>query len=160
MGVKMTTVCYIECDGKYLMLHRVKKKNDLNAGKWIGIGGHFLDGESPEECMLREVKEETGLSVSEYMYRGIVTFVYDGGFCEYMHLFTATAFSDSVTDCDEGELAWIPKDKLPEIPMWEGDKIFIELISRSDTPFFSLKLVYSGDRMLSATLNGRTLTVG
>ena len=157
--MQMTTVCYIESEGKYLMLHRVKKKNDLNAGKWIGIGGHFLDGESPEECMLREVREETGLSVIEYAYRGLVTFCYDDGFFEYMHLFTASAFTGSIIDCDEGELAWIPKDKLSEIPMWEGDKIFINLISRDSTPFFSLKLVYSADRLQSATLDGRPMSI-
>lgn len=153
---ELTTVCYIEHEGKYLMLHRVKKKKDINKNKWIGIGGHFMNGESPEECMIREVYEETGLTVTEYSYRGIVTFFFDGSQTEYMHLFTATGFSGELTaNCDEGELAWIPKNQLSLIPMWEGDKIFLDLISRPEEPFFSLKLVYSSDRLERAVLNGK-----
>lgn len=156
MGFEQTTLCYIEKDGQYLMLHRVKKENDVNKDKWIGVGGHFEDGESPEECMMREVYEETGLRVTEYAYRGLVTFVTDKWADEQMHLFTITGFTGEIKTCDEGELAWIDKARLLELPMWEGDKIFLGLIDR-DRPFFSLKLVYEGDRLVSATLDGKKL---
>ena len=154
--MKNSTVCYIERDGQYLMLHRVKKENDENHDKWIGIGGKFEDGESPEDCVLREVKEETGLTLSAWEYRGIVTFVSDRYETEYMHLFTSGAFTGELITCDEGELAWIAKERLAELPLWEGDKIFLRLIS-GPGPFFSLKLVYEGDRLLSATLNGKPI---
>ena len=150
-----TTLCYIEQDGKYLMLHRVKKANDINRDKWIGIGGKFEPGESPEDCLLREAKEETGLSVTDYRYRGIVTFV-SGEDTEYMHLFTATGFTGSLKTCDEGELEWIEKEKLLELTLWEGDKVFLRLLD-TDIPFFSLKLVYDGDRLVQTVLNGKNI---
>ena len=150
-----TTLCYIEQDGKYLMLHRVKKEHDINRDKWIGIGGKFEPGESPEDCLLREAKEETGLHLTDYRYRGIVTFV-SGPDTEYMHLFTATGFEGSLRSCDEGELEWIDKEKLPELTLWEGDKVFLRLLNE-DIPFFSLKLVYDGDRLVQSVLNGTKL---
>lgn len=149
-----TTLCYIESGGKYLMLHRVKKKNDLNAGKWIGVGGKFEYGESPEECMRREVREETGLKVEKYDYRGIVTFVSDIAEVEYMHLFTIQETSGELITCDEGNLEWVPKERMIELPHWEGDTIFLGLIA-GNFPFFSLKLVYQGDRLIDAVLNER-----
>ena len=150
-----TTLCYIEQDGKYLMLHRVKKANDINRDKWIGIGGKFEPGESPEDCLLREVKEETGLSLTDYRYRGIVTFV-SGEDTEYMHLFTATGFEGCLKTCDEGELEWIEKEKLLELTLWEGDKVFLRLLD-TDSPFFSLKLVYDGERLVQTVLNGKNI---
>ena len=148
-----STLCYIEKNGKYLMLHRVKKENDANHDKWIGIGGKFEDGESPEECILRETKEETGLTLTAYRYRGIVTFVSNKWETEYMHLFTATGFSGQIIDCDEGVLEWISKERLAAIPKWQGDDIFLRLLD-SDAPFFSLKLRYEGERLAFAALNG------
>ncbi len=153
-----STLCYIEKDGKYLMLHRVKKENDANHDKWIGIGGKFEDGESPEECVLRETKEETGLTLTDYRYRGIVTFVSDKWETEYMHLFTATGFSGEIIDCDEGVLEWISKEHLAAIPKWQGDDIFLRLLD-SDAPFFSLKLRYEGERLAFAALNGTPLDI-
>jgi len=150
-----TTLCYLERDGKYLMLHRVKKERDINKDKWIGIGGKFEPGESPEDCLLREAYEETGLTVTDYRYRGIVTFV-SGDDTEYMHLFTATGFEGTIKTCDEGDLEWISKGKLLELTLWEGDKIFLRLLEE-DIPFFSLKLVYDGDRLTDAVLNGRRI---
>ena len=139
------------------MLYRCKKEKDANKGKWIGIGGGFSDGESPEDCLLREVKEETGLSLTKWKFRGIVTFSSDQWETEYMHLFTASSFSGEVDlNCNEGELAWVDKDKLSDLPMWEGDRIFLELID-SDEAFFSLKLSYEGSRLSSAFLNGKKL---
>ena len=149
-----TTLCYIEKDDDYLMLHRVKKKNDVNHDKWIGIGGKFELGESPEDCLLREAREETGLTLTRWQYRGIVTFVSDQ--CEekeYMHLFTADGFEGTIKDCEEGNLEWIAKEKLFQLPIWEGDKIFLHLLEEN-APFFSLKLVYNGDRLTEAVLNG------
>ena len=148
-SANMTTLCYIEQNDCYLMMHRVKKKADLNKGKWVGVGGHFLEGESPEECLLREVKEETGLTLTSYRFRGIVTFLSDIWGCEYMHLFTADAFAESpeqctLEDCPEGILQWIPKNQVPLLPLWEGDKIFLKLLLE-EQHFFSLKLVYEGD---------------
>ncbi|MBQ2898727.1 MAG: 8-oxo-dGTP diphosphatase, partial [Oscillospiraceae bacterium] len=125
-----STLCYIKHDGKYLMLHRVKKENDANKDKWIGIGGKFEDKESPEDCILRETKEETGLTLTSYKYRGIVTFVSDRWETEYMHLFTADAFEGELIECDEGELEWISPEKLDSIPKWEGDKIFLDLLQK------------------------------
>ena len=144
-----TTLCYIEQDGKYLMLHRVKKKNDVNHDKWIGIGGKFEDGESPEDCLLREVREESGLTLTHWRYRGVVTFVSDQAETEYMHLFTAHGFEGQLKTCDEGNLEWIDKKKLLELPIWEGDKVFLRLLDE-DAPFFSLKLVYEGDTLIYA----------
>ena len=149
-----TTLCYIEQDGKYLMLHRVKKKNDINHDKWIGIGGKFEEKESPEDCALREVKEETGLTLTSYAYRGLVTFVSDRYETEYMHLFTADGFTGELIDCDEGTLEWVDKALVPTLPTWAGDRIFLELLAR-DVPFFSLKLEYVGDTLVRAVLDGR-----
>lgn len=151
-----TTLCYIEQNGKYLMLHRIKKENDLNRDKWIGIGGKFEDKESPEDCVIRETLEETGLMLDRPCYRGIVTFVSDQYETEWMHLFTADKFSGNIKDCDEGVLEWIEKEKLYSLPLWEGDKIFLELLN-SNAPFFSLKLSYKGDLLLEAVLNGEVL---
>jgi len=145
-----STLCYLERGDAYLMLHRVKKKDDLNRDKWIGVGGKFEEGESPEDCILRETEEETGHS---WRYRGIVTFVSDEYGTEYMHLFTATGWTGTPHPCDEGELAWIQKAELRSLPMWEGDRIFLDLLER-DVPFFSLKLRYQGDHLAEAVLNG------
>ena len=154
-----TTLCYYERDGRTLMLHRVKKKNDVNHDKWIGIGGKFEDKESPEECVLREAREETGLTLTDWRYRGLVTFVSDRWETEYMHLFTADGFTGELIECDEGDLEWIARDDLLALPQWEGDKIFLRLIHDADTPFFSLKLRYEGERLAYAALDGKELTV-
>lgn len=151
-----STLCYIKHDEKYLMLHRVKKTHDANKDKWIGIGGKFEDKESPEDCILREAKEETGLILTSYKYRGIVTFVSDKWETEYMHLFTADGFEGDLIECDEGVLEWISPEKLDSIPKWEGDKIFLDLIQK-DEPFFSLKLRYEGEHLCEAVLNGKTI---
>ena len=151
-----TTLCYLEKGGQYLMLHRVKKENDLNHDKWIGVGGKFEEDESPEECLLRETREETGLTLTEWRYRGIVTFVSDEWPTEYMHLFTAQAWTGEQTDCDEGVLDWIDKEKLLGLPLWEGDKIFLRLLDANE-PFFSLKLQYQGEKLVFAALNGRKI---
>lgn len=153
---KQTTLCYIEKDGCQLMLHRIKKEQDENRDKWIGVGGKFLEGESPEDCVCREVLEETGLTLTDYRYRGIITFVSGVWPCEYMHLFTAGGFSGEVKECDEGVLEWVPREKLRQLPMWAGDRIFLDLLDR-DAPFFSLKLVYRGEELTRAVLNGRTV---
>ncbi len=148
-----TTLCYIEKDGAYLMLHRIKKENDLNEGKWIGIGGKFEKDESPEECMRREVLEETGLTVKNYRYRGIVTFVSDRYETEYMHLFHITETQGEIKDCDEGVLEWVPVDTLSTLPHWLGDRAFLSLL-RTQIPFFSMKLTYvDGDRLKECLLN-------
>lgn len=146
-----TTLIYIEKDEKYLMLHRTKKENDINKDKWIGIGGHLENGESPEEGIQREVTEETGLRLLQYQYRGIITFVYNQQ-TEYMHLFTSNSFEGTLTDCDEGELAWVDKQQLLLYPLWPGDRIFLKLITEP-CPFFSLKLVYQNDLLIQAKLN-------
>lgn len=151
-----TTLCYILREEKCLMLHRVKKENDLNRDKWIGIGGRFEDKESPEDCLLREVREETGLTLTDYRYRGLVTFVSDRWPTEYMHLFTATAFTGTLRECDEGELEWLDWEQLIRIPHWEGDEIFLRLLEQ-DKPFFSLKLCYEGETLVHAALNGKTI---
>ena len=155
---KQTTLCYIEKEGAYLMLHRIKKEQDENRDKWIGVGGKFEDKESPEDCVLREVKEETGLTLTDYRYRGIVTFVSDVWPCEYMHLFTATGFEGEIKECDEGVLEWLPKEQLYALPMWAGDRIFLELLD-AGAPFFSLKLVYEGEVLRQAVLDGKKLDV-
>ncbi len=152
-----STLCYIEQDGKYLMLHRNVKKNDVNEGKWIGVGGHFEKDESPEECVLREVKEETGYTLTSYQFRGLVTFVSGNGITEYMTLFTADGMEGEEIPCDEGELKWIEKEKVYDLNLWEGDKIFLRLLVETKE-FFSLKLVYDGhDKLIEVLLNGKTM---
>lgn len=153
----LTTLCYIEQDGQYLMLHRVKKEHDINKGKWIGVGGHFEQDESPEECLCREVLEETGCTLSEYRLRGIVTFVSGDGVTEYMFLYTASGLQGTLTECDEGEFTWIDKSAVYDLNIWEGDKIFFHLLE--DRPdFFSLKLVYDGNcNLISAVLDGEPI---
>ncbi|MCI9490570.1 8-oxo-dGTP diphosphatase [Lachnospiraceae bacterium 48-42] len=152
---RLSTLCYIEKDRKYLMLHRTVKENDINKDKWIGVGGHFEADESPEECLIREVREETGYTLTSYRYRGIVTFVSGNGITEYMSLFTADGFEGEETDCDEGELEWVDIDRIHELNIWEGDKIFFRLMEE-ECDFFSLKLVYDGqDQLISASLNGK-----
>ena len=154
---KLSTLCYIEKDDKYLMLHRTVKENDVNKDKWIGVGGHFEYGESPEECLLREVKEETGYTLTSWAYRGIVTFVYGEDVVEYMSLYTADGFEGEPIDCDEGELEWVEKSKIETLKLWEGDKIFFDLLE-GDCGFFSLKLVYNIEDILkSAVLDGKPL---
>ena len=157
--MKLTSLCYLEKNGRYLLLYRNKKARDENQGKWIGVGGKFLPGESPEECLLREVKEETGLTLTRWRFRGLVTFVSlneSGGldWGEYMHLFTADAWEGELAVCDEGELAWVEKERLPELPMWAGDHVFLALLER-ERPFFSLKLVYQGEELRQVMLDGR-----
>lgn len=155
-GSNLTTLCYIEQDGKYLMLHRVKKEKDLNKDKWIGVGGHFEKGESPEECVLREVKEETGYTLTSYRFRGLITFQYQGD-CEYMCLYTADGFTGDPVECDEGTLEWVEIDKIEELDLWEGDKIFFRLL-RENRPFFSLKLSYDENGFLwKAVLDGEPI---
>lgn len=155
--MKNTTLCYIENErGDYLMLHRVKKENDCNRDKWIGVGGKFEDGESPEECVLRETLEETGLTLTDWRYRGIVTFVSDRWETEYMHLFTATGWTGRLHECDEGVLEWVSREQFRGLPQWEGDRIFLRLIEK-DAPFFSLKLRYEGEHLAYAALNGKEL---
>lgn len=151
---RLSTLCYIEQDGKYLMLHRTVKKNDVNKDKWIGVGGHFEHGESPEECLLREVKEETGYTLTLWQYRGIVTFVYGEDTVEYMSLYTADGFTGEPVECDEGELEWMDKKDIPALELWEGDKIFFRLLDMG-REFFSLKLVYDRQDVLQyAALDG------
>lgn len=153
----LTTLCYIEKDDCYLMLHRVSKKKDVNKDKWIGVGGHFQKNESPEECLLREVKEETGLTLTNYRFRGIVTFICDKiDEAEYMHLFTADGFEGELTECDEGTLEWVPKSEICNLNLWEGDLIFLRLLNE-DAPFFSLKLAYRGDTLIEAKLDGQNI---
>ena len=154
--MRNTTLCYIEKDGCYLLLHRVKKEHDINRDKWIGVGGGFEKDESPEDCLLREVREETGLTLTEWRLRGIVTFVTDQQDAEYMFLYTADAWSGTLRECDEGDLEWVPKPRMYGLPIWEGDRIFLRLLEQ-DVPFFSLKLCYHGDTLLEAVLDGKPL---
>ena len=190
MKSNLTTLCYIEKDNQYLMLHRISKKKDINKDKWIGIGGHFEEGESPEECLLREVYEETGLTLTKWRFCGIVTFCFtpektsvgaegketaekrmpenvDAGagapdvvppICEYMHLYTASAYEGELLPCDEGELVWVKKDEMEQLPIWEGDRIFLRLLKEQGR-FFSLKLSYFGDQLAEAVLDGERMTI-
>lgn len=151
-----STLCYIVKDGKVLMLHRVKKKNDINHDKWIGIGGKFEPEEAPEECILRETKEETGLTLTSWRCRGVVTFLQEGGEGEYMYLFTADDFTGELIECDEGDLQWVSMDFLDALPKWEGDRIFLNLLWQ-DAPFFLLTLRYQGDRLVEAVLDGKKI---
>ena len=154
--MKSTTLCYLERGNQYLMLHRTKKENDLNHDKWLGVGGKFEEGESPEDCMLREVLEETGYTVTQWRYCGIVTFISDVWEAEHMHLFVCTEWTGNEIECNEGDLEWIDKKQLLELTLWEGDKIFLKLIDEH-TPFFSLKLTYQGDNLQQAVLNGKEI---
>ena len=159
MGIE-TTLCYIERDGAYLMLHRVSKVHDVNEGKWIGVGGKFEQGESPEDCMIREVFEETGLTPIRWRHRGIVTFISPRSVTEHMHLFTITEWTGELHSCDEGDLKWVAKDKVLELPHWKGDEIFLSLIDDDYRPFFSLELVYDErDELIDARLDGALLDI-
>ncbi len=157
---KLTTLCYIEKDEKYLMLHRVLKKNDINKDKWIGVGGHFEKGESPEDCLLREVKEETGLTLTSYQFRGIITFTFSSQGretdTEYMCLYTANGYEGELISCSEGNLEWVNKKDIFSLKLWEGDKIFFRLL-QEERQFFSLKLVYQDDELREAVLDGEKL---
>lgn len=156
MEMLLSTLCYIEQAGRYLMLHRIKKENDCNHDKWIGVGGKFEEGESPEDCLLRETLEETGLTLTSWRFRGLVTFVSDQWPTEYMHLFTADGFTGRIRTCDEGDLEWVAKERLGELPLWEGDHLFLELLAR-EAPFFSLKLQYRGETLAGAWLDGNRI---
>lgn len=152
----LTTLCYIEKEDAYLMLHRVKKEKDVNKDKWIGVGGKFEPGESPDECLLREVREETGLCLTSYRPRGILTFSSEGWEMEYIFVYTADGFEGERKECDEGTLEWVKKSELEKLNLWEGDMIFLRLL-QTDSPFFSLKLSYDGDRLTEAVLDGRQI---
>ncbi len=152
MSRMMTTLCYIEKNDSYLMLHRIKKEHDINKDKWVGVGGKFEEGETPEECLLREVKEETGLTLTSYHLRGCITFISDEWGTEYMFLYTADAYDgelrpDEMQSCEEGELTWVPKAEIENLNLWEGDKIFFRLLETEER-FFSLKLRYQGDKLV------------
>ena len=151
-----TTLCYVTRGEEVLMLHRVKKKHDINKDKWIGIGGKFEGEESPDECLLREAKEETGLTLTSWQCRGVVTFLSEGDEGEYMYLFTADSFEGDLTDCNEGDLQWVKREFLDSLPKWEGDQIFLELLWQ-DAPFFLLKLRYREGKLLEAVLNGKRI---
>ena len=153
-----TTLCYIRRDGEWLMLHRVKREQDENAGKWIGVGGHVEEGETPEECLLREVNEETGLTLTRWEKRGEIDFLSDKFDSERMHLYTCTDFSGVMTDCDEGCLEWVDKAAVQDLPIWQGDKIFFKLLAE-DAPFFHLELTYDGDVLVKAVLDGVSLAL-
>ncbi len=159
MNPEITTLIYIQTAASCLMLHRVRRNHDLNRGKWIGLGGHLESGESPEDCVRRETLEESGLTLGRIFFRGLVTFVYEGDGeqkTELMFLFTGSSFDGNLTDCDEGVLAWVPKEKIPSLNLWEGDRIFLRLLTEK-IPFFSLKLHYVGDRLASAILNEKPM---
>lgn len=156
--MKATTLCYIEQNGCYLMMHRIKKKKDVNEGKWIGVGGHVEENESPDECILREAREETGLILQSCTPRGLVTFVSDVWEGEWMHLYTADDFTGQMHECNEGVLKWIPKEEITNLSLWEGDRIFLDLLSK-DIPYFQLKLVYTGDKLSKAVLNGEIMNL-
>ena len=151
--MQITTLCYIEQDGKYLMLHRTKKKHDINENKWIGVGGHAEGTEGPEECLLREVKEETGLTLTSYRFRALITFVSDQQEPEMMCLFTADAFTGKLITCDEGELVWVDKREVPKLPTWEGDAIFLKLLLEDEERFFTLRLVYEGNKLVEKSVH-------
>lgn len=153
----LTTLCYIERDGEYLMMHRNKKENDVNEGKWIGVGGHFEANESPDECLLREVKEETGLELMDYSCKGIVTFVSAKGVTEYMFLYHSNDFIGELKECDEGELEWVDKSRLFDLELWEGDRSFLGLMQMG-APFFSMKLEYDeDDNLIRESVDGEVI---
>ena len=154
-----STLCYITRGSDVLMLHRIKKKNDVNKDKWIGIGGKFEENESPDECLLREAWEETGLRLTSWRCRGIVTFLTNGPWDgEYMYLFTADGFEGTLKECEEGDLQWVSRDFLSSLPQWEGDRIFLDLLW-TDAPFFLLKLRYDGDKLVEAVLDGKAISL-
>ena len=156
MKSQLTTLCYLQTEDSYLLMHRIVKKNDINHNKWIGVGGHFEAGESPEECLLREVKEETGLTLTKYDFRGIVTFVSDDDPAEYMCLYTAEEWTGDIKECDEGKLEWIKKSDFINLEHWEGDLIFLKLMEENH-PFFSLKLVYKNGKLIEKILDGKKI---
>ena len=150
--MKTTTLCYIENNDTYLMLHRIKKQNDMNEGKWIGVGGHVEAQETPEECLVREVKEETGFTLTSYKFRGLVTFINNECESELMCVFTADGYTGELIECNEGELSWIDKNTVPELPAWEGDKVFLDLLLSGEERFFSIKLQYEGDKLVGKSI--------
>ena len=150
----LTTLCYLEKDGCYLMMHRIKKKHDINHDKWVGVGGHFEKDESPEECLLREVREETNLVLDAYTLRGIITFMSDKCQTEYMFLYTSSSFHGEIGQCDEGVLAWVKKEMVYALPLWEGDRIFFRLLEKTED-VFSLKLRYEGNALVERAMNGK-----
>ena len=154
--MSLTTLCYVEQDDKYLMLHRIEKQHDINKEKWIGIGGHFEENESPEECLLREAMEETGLHLTSWHFRGLVTFISDEWVTEYMCLYTADGFEGTLRECNEGDLQWVPKKEFGKLNLWDGDRIFLRLLAE-DVPFFSLKLRYEGNDLKEVVLDGKEL---
>lgn len=154
--MRVTTLCYLEKDGQYLMLHRVRKRNDPNHDKWIGVGGGIEAGETTEECLVREVQEETGLILSRYQKRGVIDFISDQWEDEVMHLYTADQWTGEITDCNEGVLEWVAKDKVTSLPLWEGDKVFLNLLTQN-IPCFHLRLEYCGEALLRAVLNGKEI---
>lgn len=149
----ITTLCYIENNEQYLMLHRTKKQNDINQGKWIGVGGHVENEESPEECLVREVKEETGFTLTSYRLRGLVSFINSECESELMCVFTADEYTGNLITCEEGDLQWIAKTQVPDLPTWEGDRVFLELLLSDEQRFFSIKLQYEGDRLVEKKIN-------
>ena len=151
--MKTTTLCYIENNDKYLMLHRIKKQNDMNEGKWIGVGGHVEAQETPEECLVRDVKEETGFTLTSYKFRGLVTFINNECESELMCVFTADGYTGELIECNEGELCWIDKNTVPELPAWEGDKVFLDLLLSGEERFFSIKLQYEGVKLVGKSIN-------
>lgn len=151
---ELTTLCYIEKDGCYLMLHRVKKEKDVNKDKWIGVGGHFEPDESPEECVLREAKEETGLTLTGYRFRGLITFIAEGWPTEYICLFTAHEFTGELKECPEGTLEWVKKEEIGRLKLWEGDQIFLRLLEEKEE-FFTLKFQYEGDKLRQWSMDGK-----
>ncbi|MBO5837190.1 MAG: 8-oxo-dGTP diphosphatase [Oscillospiraceae bacterium] len=151
-----TTLCYVTRGNEVLMLHRIKKEKDINKDKWIGIGGKFEKEESPDECLLREAKEETGLTLTSWKCRGVITFLNDSCEGEFMYLFTADGFEGQLKECDEGELKWVAREFLDSLPKWEGDKIFLDLLWQ-DAPFFLLTLRYQGDTLVEAILDGKKI---
>lgn len=155
MKSNLTTLCYIERDDSYLMMHRVKKENDINKDKWVGVGGHFEESETPEECLLREVREETGLELLSWKLRGIITFMTDVYQTEYMFLYTADEYTGEMIECNEGNLEWVKKSDVYNLPIWEGDKVFFKLLEDQED-FFSLKLRYEGDKLVETVLNGKS----
>lgn len=149
----ITTLCYIENNNQYLMLHRTKKPNDINEGKWIGVGGHVEKDESPEECLVREVREETGLTLTAYKFRGLITFVNSKCESELICVFTADGYTGELITCNEGELRWVDKTQVPNLPTWEGDRVFLDLLLSNEERFFSIKLQYEGDQLVEKKIN-------